>query len=126
MKRNRFSGQGLVEYALILSLVGMVVLVVLSLLGPSIGHIFSNVTITLSGETPQVVPPPPPVGAWIFCSNEYEDCTVPGTKNVRYGKNEVFVTRVLSGTFYCGNETFGDPLISVVKECDYWDPNANP
>ena len=36
-------GQGLVEYALILVLVAMAVIVVLSLLGPAIGNIFSNV-----------------------------------------------------------------------------------
>mgnify|MGYP005864916525 CR=1 FL=1 len=36
-------GQGLVEYALILVLVEFVVIVILSLLGPSIGKIFSNV-----------------------------------------------------------------------------------
>jgi len=36
-------GQGLVEYALILVLVASVVIVVLALLGPAIGNIFSNV-----------------------------------------------------------------------------------
>jgi pilus assembly protein Flp/PilA len=39
----REEGQGLVEYALILVLVAMAVIVVLSLLGPAIGNIFSNV-----------------------------------------------------------------------------------
>ena len=36
-------GQGLVEYALILMLVAMIVLVILVLLGPAIGNIFSKV-----------------------------------------------------------------------------------
>lgn len=35
-------GQGLVEYALILMLVAMIVIVVLALLGPAIGNIFST------------------------------------------------------------------------------------
>lgn len=35
-------GQGLVEYALILVLVALAVIVVLALLGPAIGNIFSN------------------------------------------------------------------------------------
>ena len=39
----REEGQGLVEYALILVLVAMAVIVVLALLGPAIGNIFSNV-----------------------------------------------------------------------------------
>lgn len=36
-------GQGLVEYALILVLVAMLVIVILALLGPTIGNVFSNV-----------------------------------------------------------------------------------
>jgi pilus assembly protein Flp/PilA len=36
-------GQGLVEYALILVLVALVVIVILSLLGPTIGNTFSNI-----------------------------------------------------------------------------------
>lgn len=36
-------GQGLVEYALILVLVATTVVVILSILGPAIGNIFSNV-----------------------------------------------------------------------------------
>ena len=37
------SGQGLVEYALILVLVAVVVIVILALLGPAIGNVFSNI-----------------------------------------------------------------------------------
>lgn len=39
----REEGQGLVEYALILVLVAIVVIVVLRLLGPAIGQVFSNI-----------------------------------------------------------------------------------
>ncbi len=39
----REEGQGLVEYALILILVAIVVIVTLALLGPFIGNIFSNI-----------------------------------------------------------------------------------
>jgi pilus assembly protein Flp/PilA len=39
----REEGQGLVEYALILALVAIVVIVILALLGPAIGNIFSNI-----------------------------------------------------------------------------------
>ncbi len=39
----REQGQGLVEYALLLVLVAMVVLLVLALLGPTIGNTFSNI-----------------------------------------------------------------------------------
>jgi pilus assembly protein Flp/PilA len=40
-------GQGLVEYALILVLVAIVVLTVLSLMGPQVGNMLSRVTSTL-------------------------------------------------------------------------------
>ncbi|MEN3028405.1 MAG: Flp family type IVb pilin [Aquificaceae bacterium] len=40
---RREEGQGLVEYALILVLVAVVVITVLSLLGPSIGNVFSRI-----------------------------------------------------------------------------------
>lgn len=39
----REEGQGLVEYALILVLVAVVVLAILTLLGPAIGNTFSNI-----------------------------------------------------------------------------------
>ena len=39
----REHGQGIVEYALILALVAIVVIVVLGLLGPSIGGVFSEI-----------------------------------------------------------------------------------
>ena len=37
------NGQGLVEYALIMVLVTLVVIVALALLGPAVGSIFSNI-----------------------------------------------------------------------------------
>lgn len=40
-------GQGLVEYAFILALVAMVVIVVLVLLGPSVGNVFSRIIYVL-------------------------------------------------------------------------------
>ncbi len=42
MKREK-GGQGLVEYALIMMLVALAVIVILALLGPAIGSMFSNI-----------------------------------------------------------------------------------
>ncbi len=39
----REAGQGLVEYALILVLVAVVVIAILTLLGPAIGNVFSTI-----------------------------------------------------------------------------------
>jgi pilus assembly protein Flp/PilA len=43
----RESGQGLVEYALILILVAMVVILALTIFGPAIGNVFSTVIAEL-------------------------------------------------------------------------------
>lgn len=52
---SKWSGQGLVEYALILVLVAVVVIVALALLGPQIGNVFSNIVQSLGcgGICPQ-------------------------------------------------------------------------
>jgi pilus assembly protein Flp/PilA len=44
---NREDGQGLVEYALVLVLVAVVVIAILTLLGPQIGNVFSRITNAL-------------------------------------------------------------------------------
>jgi pilus assembly protein Flp/PilA len=40
---SREKGQGLLEYALILVFVALVVIVMLALFGPAVGHMYSNV-----------------------------------------------------------------------------------
>ncbi len=47
----REDGQGLVEYALILVLVSIVVIVLLTLLGTEIGEVFQSVTNELDGRS---------------------------------------------------------------------------
>ncbi len=46
---NREEGQGLVEYALVLVLVAVVIIAILTLLGPQIGNVFSRITSGLGG-----------------------------------------------------------------------------
>jgi pilus assembly protein Flp/PilA len=46
---SRQRGQGLIEYALILALTVIVVIVVLALMGRQIGNAFQNVANTLRG-----------------------------------------------------------------------------
>ena len=42
-------GQGLVEYAIILALVALVVIVVVRMLGPKIGNTFSTISSSMLG-----------------------------------------------------------------------------
>ena len=44
-------GQGLIEYALILVLVSLTVLLILAVLGPQVGNMYSQVTSALGGIT---------------------------------------------------------------------------
>jgi pilus assembly protein Flp/PilA len=46
---NREKGQGLVEYALIMIMVAMVVIVTLALLGPAIANTYHNIIEQLPG-----------------------------------------------------------------------------
>jgi pilus assembly protein Flp/PilA len=46
---SREDGQGLVEYALVLVLVAIVVIAILTLLGPQIGNVFSQINNGLGG-----------------------------------------------------------------------------
>ena len=44
---KREAGQGLVEYALIIILIAMVVVLAMSYIGPTIGNVFNNIGATL-------------------------------------------------------------------------------
>jgi Flp pilus assembly pilin Flp len=120
MKKKSSSGQGLMEYALILMLVALVVIVILAVVGPGIGNVFSNVMNGLVlTETAQaaVTPTSPPI--WTFCANEDGFCAFSGTKQVRYGKNGSYYYGTFTDGIACTNGVFGDPLYLTVKECNY-------
>lgn len=44
----REEGQGLVEYALILMLVALIVIAIMTVMGPQLGNMFSRVTTNLA------------------------------------------------------------------------------
>ncbi len=60
----RESGQGLVEYALIVALVAVVVIAVLVLLGPALGNVFSEIKVGMQGtpsaDEQELTPTPTP------------------------------------------------------------------
>lgn len=56
---------------------------------------------------------------WTSCSAEGGVCAVPGTRQVRYGANNIFVTKTVSGTVACSNSVFGDPTPNIAKSCSY-------
>lgn len=62
---------------------------------------------------------PAPITTWTFCANENQKCTFSGTRNVRYGANRIFNTKIFSGSVACTNAIFGDPVLGQVKTCQY-------
>jgi len=73
-------GQGLVEYALILVLVAIVVIAAMTLLGPSIGNIFSSVNGSLTnagGGNAAAIPADTCTGG-IQCTPFGKSCTARG------------------------------------------------
>lgn len=56
---------------------------------------------------------------WTACSQENGSCAVPGTREVRYGANNTFVTKIVTNTVACSNAVFGDPTPNVAKSCSY-------
>lgn len=53
------------------------------------------------------------------CAGEGQTCSFPGTKEVRFGANGQWVTRMATGSIACNNAAFGDPIPNVVKRCEY-------
>lgn len=53
--------QGLVEYALLLAMVTLAVIVLLAMIGPAIGNIFSNIVRGINNYVPQTGG-----GGWLF------------------------------------------------------------
>jgi hypothetical protein len=58
---------------------------------------------------------------WTFCARENEQCNFSGTKEVRYGINDVYVSQILTNGVSCNNNTFGDPVYGLQKQCEYRD-----
>ena len=57
---SRLAGQGMVEYALLLMLIGTVVLVVLIVLGNQVHNVFNNITCSIGTLGGSCATPPPP------------------------------------------------------------------
>jgi Ricin-type beta-trefoil lectin domain-like len=60
----------------------------------------------------------PTTTTWVTCAIEGEQCAFGGTKQVRYGANDQFTIKTVSGGIACTNDAFGgDPIPNVAKTC---------
>jgi hypothetical protein len=57
---------------------------------------------------------------WTDCANEGQTCSVSGTREVRYGANGSYITKMVSGSVACTNQAFGrDPAYGFAKKCQF-------
>ncbi len=128
-QKKRATGQGLVEYALLLGLVIIVVVVGTQLLGPIVGNTFVNIANPLNKDNglptsaptqilgPTQTPFPSPTPNWLTCAVENAFCSFSGQAVVRYGANGTWTSGIYTDGVLCANSVFGDPLPGVVKSC---------
>jgi hypothetical protein len=58
---------------------------------------------------------------WVRCAREHGYCATPFPTMVRYGAHAVYARRhTRGGGIPCDNAVFGDPLVGIVKHCDFW------
>ena len=63
---------------------------------------------------------------WTTCANEGSTCNFSGIKQVRYGANGIYAYKTATGSIGCNNETFGDPVYGVVKQCSIVTSTTSP
>lgn len=61
--------------------------------------------------------PTPTTATWTSCASEGGTCTVSGTREVRYGYNGSYASKIVTGSVACSNAVFGDPKPGYVKTC---------
>jgi hypothetical protein len=56
---------------------------------------------------------------WTACGNEGATCSFSGAREVRYGANGIYTSKVISASTPCTSAVFGDPIRGVAKTCSY-------
>jgi hypothetical protein len=58
---------------------------------------------------------------WVYCAREHGYCATPFPTIVRYGAHGVYARQHSRARgIPCANWVFGDPLVGVVKHCQFW------
>ena len=70
------------------------------------------------GES-QAKPQATTYGSWSWIANEGSKFTLSTQRTVRYGANGQYAYKTFTGSVYCSNSVFGDPIHGVAKTCSY-------
>jgi len=82
---------------------------------------YSSATSAAPTATPTSSTP-----TWIACAGEGGTCTFSGTREVRYGANGSYATKIFTGSVVCSNIAFGDPAHGLLKTCSYSSNTVSP
>jgi hypothetical protein len=63
---------------------------------------------------------------WTECASEKGTCTFSGTREVRFGANGLFTSKVVTASTPCTTAVFGDPINGVAKTCSYASVTSAP
>jgi hypothetical protein len=68
-----------------------------------------------------------PAAVWAYLATERESFAVNGMQTVRYGLNDNWVVKTVTGSGVCSNEYFGaDPIFGIDKRCEVDSASAQP
>ena len=80
---------------------------------PVVGQIDIGAYESLTGPTTTTTT------SWTTCANEGATCSFSGTREVRFGANGVYTSKMITASTPCTTAVFGDPIRGVVKTCSY-------
>ena len=60
-----------------------------------------------------------PAVTWTECAVESKDCRFSGTREVRFGGNGVYTSKIVTASTPCTTAAFGDPARGQAKACSY-------
>lgn len=84
----------------------------------------TTVSIPSAGTVPTV--PGPTTPTWTLCSMENNVCSFWGTREIRFGANGKFITKVFTNAVKCDTKTFGEPILNVYKSCSFSSVEVKP
>jgi hypothetical protein len=56
---------------------------------------------------------------WTACASEGATCSFSGTREVRFGANGIYTSKMIDSKTPCTSAVFGDPIKGVAKTCSY-------
>jgi spore coat protein U-like protein len=80
---------------------------------PVVGQIDIGAYESLTGPTTTTTT------SWTACATEGATCSFSGTREVRFGANGVYTSKMITASTPCTTAVFGDPIRGVVKTCSY-------